>query len=458
VKCALWSHHNGKCAGGADGRRGAHRAFLDRLGHQARAGRRDRTGLAHRRAAAATWTPRWNATRPCAASRCCGIQNAARNSTEWFENVAALHGDLPSPSSLPTRCSPAASASATRTCASATASYLWRATKTGSRKAGRPCQRPLHGSRCRRCSRLHAARLTLKNRVVVSPMAQYSAVDGLPADYHLVHLGARAMGGAALVMAEMTCVSPEAASPRPARACGTTRSRQRLASASSTSCTAQRRQDRPAARPCRCARAAPAWAGKASTSRWPRATGRCWPPSPWPYGAQNQVPRAMTRADMDRVRASSSRRHTARRRGRLRLARAALRPRLPAVQLHLPAHQPAHRRVRRHAGEPLRYPLEVFAAMRAAWPADKPMSVRISAHDWVGGGITPDDAVQIARCSSRRRRRPDRRVLRPDLARRQAGLRPHVPDAVQPTASATRPASPPWRSATSPRPTTSTAS
>ena len=79
----------------------------------------------------------------------------------------------------------------------------------------------------------------------------------------------------------------------------------------------------------------------------------------------------------------------------------------------------------------MRFPLEVFRAVRAVWPDDKPMSVRISANDWVGDdGITPDDAVEIARMLAAGRRRHHRRVGRPDLDRGAAGLRPHVPDAV----------------------------
>ena len=78
----------------------------------------------------------------------------------------------------------------------------------------------------------------------------------------------------------------------------------------------------------------------------------------------------------------------------------------------------------------LRFPLEVFRAMRAAWPDEKPMSVRISATDWPDGGLTGDDAVEVARAFAQSRLRPHRRVDRPDRARRGADLRPHVPDAV----------------------------
>ena len=78
----------------------------------------------------------------------------------------------------------------------------------------------------------------------------------------------------------------------------------------------------------------------------------------------------------------------------------------------------------------MRFPLEVFRAMRAAWPDEKPMSVRISATDWVDGGLTGDDAVEVARAFARGRLRPHRRVDRPDRGRCAAGVRPHVPDPV----------------------------
>jgi anthraniloyl-CoA monooxygenase len=149
-----------------------------------------------------------------------------------------------------------------------------------------------------------------------------------------------------------------------------------------------------------------------------------------PYGPQNQVPKAMTRADMDACASSSSPRRAA----------------APAAGFDLLELHCAHgyllssflcpltnRRTDEYGGDlenRLRYPLEVFRAMRAVWPQDKPMSVRISAHDWAPGGNTADDAVADGARLPGRRRRHDRRLLRPDHARGAAGLRPHVPDAV----------------------------
>ena len=167
--------------------------------------------------------------------------------------------------------------------------------------------------------------------------------------------------------------------------------------------------------------------------------------------------RAMTRADMDRVRDDF-----------VRATRCAAEAGFDWLELHC-AHgyllssfiSPlTNQRTDEYGGSlenRLRYPLEVFSAMRAVWPQDKPMSVRISAHDWVEGGITPDDAVEIARAFKAagadmidcRRARSASRSSRSTAAcsRRRS-----------PIASATRPASRPSRSARSPRPTTSTAS
>ncbi|MBL8388426.1 MAG: bifunctional salicylyl-CoA 5-hydroxylase/oxidoreductase [Hydrogenophaga sp.] len=239
--------------------------------------------------------------------------------------------------------------------------------------------------------------VTLKNRVVVSPMAQYSAQDGLVGDYHLVHLGARAMGGAGLVFAEMTCVSPEGRiTPgcpglyRPEHTEGFRRIADWIHSHTDAKFAIQIGH-----------------AGAKASTRlaWegidqPLASGN-WPimsASEQQYlEGVSQVSRAMTRADMDRVRDQF-----------VATTQAAAQAGADWLELHC-AHgyllssfiSPlTNHRDDDYGGSlenRLRYPLEVFAAVRAAWPADKPMSVRISAHDWVEGGITPDDAVEIAR-------------------------------------------------------------
>jgi anthraniloyl-CoA monooxygenase len=241
--------------------------------------------------------------------------------------------------------------------------------------------------------------VTLKNRVIVSPMAQYSCTDGLPGDFHLMHLGARAVGGAAMVVAEMTCTSPDA---RITPGCpGLWNDAQQQAWARIVEFV-HRESDAKVAIQL-------GHAGPKGSTCVPWADGGMDQPLPqggWPLMAASAVPylseggivpRAMSRDDMDRVRADFV---AATRRG----AQAGF----DWLELHC-AHgyllssfiSPlTNRRTDDYGGSldnRLRYPLEVFDAVRAAWPAQLPMSVRISAHDWVEGGITPADAVAIAR-------------------------------------------------------------
>ncbi len=238
--------------------------------------------------------------------------------------------------------------------------------------------------------------LALKNRVVVSPMAMYSCRDGVPDDFYLVHLGSRALGGAGLLFTEMTCVAPDARiSPGCAGLWNDEQARawQRIVdfvhSRSSAAIGLQLGHAGP----------------KGSTQLgWeqidePLPVGN-WPlvaPSPVSYGPRNQLPRAMTRVDMDRIRNQF-----------MRAARMGARCAFDILELHC-AHgyllssficPLTNLRTDEYGGSldnRLRFPLEVFQAMRAVWPDDKPMSARISAHDWAPGGNTPDDAVEIAR-------------------------------------------------------------
>jgi anthraniloyl-CoA monooxygenase len=239
--------------------------------------------------------------------------------------------------------------------------------------------------------------LTLKNRVLVSPMAQYSAVDGVVGDYHLVHLGARAMGGAALVMAEMTCVSAEARitpgcpgiyTPEQAQAWA------RIVEWVHTQTDAKFGMQIGHA------------GAKASTQVGWEGADQPLAHGNWPIVSASeqqylpgisQTAKAMTREQMAQVRAEF-----------VAAAEAAAAIGVDWLELHC-AHgyllsafiSPlTNHRIDAYGGSlqnRLRYPLEVFAAMRAVWPKERPMSVRISAHDWVQGGITPDDAVEIAR-------------------------------------------------------------
>ena len=238
--------------------------------------------------------------------------------------------------------------------------------------------------------------LTLPNRLVVSPMDTYSAVDGVPQDFHLVHYGARAMGGAGLVYTEMTCTSAEG---RITPGCAGIWNDEQEAAWKRIVDFAHAHS---AARMCMQI----GHSGRKGATRlmWegidqPLEAGG-WEviaPSALPYFPHSPVPREMTRADMDAIKAEF-----------VEAARRADRAGFDMIELHC-AHgyllasflSPlTNRRTDAYGGSlenRLRYPLEVFDAMRAVLPDEKPMSVRLSATDWKEGGITGDDAVAIAR-------------------------------------------------------------
>jgi anthraniloyl-CoA monooxygenase len=238
--------------------------------------------------------------------------------------------------------------------------------------------------------------LALPNRVVVSPMDMYSSADGTPSDFHLVHLGARTLGGAALVYSEMMCVSDIG---RITPGCAGMYRAEHV--------DAWRRIVEFGHRHGGCAMAAQlGHSGRKGSTKlmWegidePLNEGN-WEvlaPSAIPYTPINQVPREMTRADMDTVRDQF-----------VWAARGSLEAGFDLLEIHC-AHgyllssflSPlTNLRADRYGGslsDRARFPLEVFDACRAVWPTEKPMSVRISATDWVSGGFTPDDAVAFAR-------------------------------------------------------------
>jgi anthraniloyl-CoA monooxygenase len=246
----------------------------------------------------------------------------------------------------------------------------------------------------------HLRDMPLENRIVVSPMATYSAVDGCPTDFHLVHYGARAQGGAGLVFTEMTCVSAEG---RITPGCAGVYAPEQVA-AWKRIVDFVHAQSR--ARFClQLGHSGPKGATRVGWEGYdvPLETG-VWPliaASDVPWSPANQVPRPMTRADMDAVRDQF-----------VAGVHAAIAAGFDMVELHA-AHgyllssfitPLTNRRTDDYGGSlenRLRFPLEVFAAMRAAWPAERPMSVRISANDWMGdAGVTPDMAVEIARAFS----------------------------------------------------------
>ncbi|MEU7474695.1 bifunctional salicylyl-CoA 5-hydroxylase/oxidoreductase [Lentzea sp. NPDC042327] len=238
--------------------------------------------------------------------------------------------------------------------------------------------------------------LELKNRVVVSPMDMYSAVDGVPGDFHLVHLGSKAMGGAGLVMTEMVCVSPQG---RITPGCtGLWNDEQRDSWARIVSFVHSRSTARIGLQLGHSGRKGSTrlmWEGM--DDPLPEGGWETVGPSPLPYGPASPVPRELTRADLDELTQSFTE-------AALRGAEAGF----DLLELHC-AHgyllssflSPlANRRTDAYGGSlanRLRYPLEVFGAVRAVWPAGRPMIVRISATDWADGGTTEHDAVEIAR-------------------------------------------------------------
>jgi len=238
--------------------------------------------------------------------------------------------------------------------------------------------------------------MRLSNRVVVSPMAQYKAVDGCPTDWHFVHYAERAKGGAGLVFTEMTCVSPEG---RITLGCpGLYAPEHEAAWARLTGFVHAETEAKI------CCQIGHSGRKGSTQLGWETMdaplTGDNWPlmsASALAWSKDNATPREMTRADMDTVKAQF-----------VSAAEMALRAGFDMIELHA-AHgyllssfiSPLSNIRRDEYGgsleNRLRFPLEVFAAMRRVWPAEKPMSVRISANDWSDDGVTPQEAVEIAR-------------------------------------------------------------
>jgi anthraniloyl-CoA monooxygenase len=318
------------------------------------------------------------------------LQSAARNSTEWFENVARYTQLEPEQFaySLLTR-SQRISHENLRLRDRAWLEGIegWLAARADHGTPNRPIPPMFLPFKLRD--------MTLANRIVVSPMATYSAHDGLPNDFHLVHLGSRALGGASLVFTEMTCVTPEG---RITPGCAGMYSEAQMHAWRHIVDFVHGQSDARI-----CLQLGHSGLKGSTKLGWegmdePLDAGN-WEiiaPSPVAWSPRNQVPRPMTRRDMDAVRDAF-----------VQATRHAKQAGFDMIELHA-AHgyllssfiSPlTNRRTDEYGGDlanRLRYPLEVFRAMRAEWPAHKPMSVRISATDWVDGGITADDAVAIA--------------------------------------------------------------
>lgn len=239
--------------------------------------------------------------------------------------------------------------------------------------------------------------MVVPNRVVVSPMCQYSAEDGLANDWHLVHLGSRAVGGAGLVYAEMTDVSPEG---RISPGCTGLYKQEHATAWKQIVAFAHEHSDAKMAiqlgHAGRKAATCLPWDG-GYDKRLPKGEWPIVAASALPYLADSQVPRAMTRDDMDKAKADY-----------VRATRLAIEAGFDMIEVHM-AHgyllasfiSPlTNKRTDGYGGSlegRMRYPLEILDAVRAAWPERKPLSVRISANDWVDGGTTPSDAVEIAK-------------------------------------------------------------
>ena len=326
------------------------------------------------------------------------IQNAARNAMEWFEETGRYTNMPPEQFnfSLLTRSQRISHDNLRVRDADYIATYdKWFATKAF---ADAGLELPTNVENIPPMFTPFKVRdVVLKNRVVVSPMAQYSSEDGLADDYHLVHLGARAMGGAGMVFAEMTCVSADARiTPgcpglyKPEHTIGWKRIVDFVHSNSDAKIAVQIGHAG--------AKGATklAWDGidkPVETDSWSLISA-----SPEQYLAGvSQTSREMTRDDMDRVKQDF-----------IDSTKAAEVAGFDWLELHA-AHgyllssfiSPiTNRRSDEYGGSlenRMKYPLEIFTAVREVWPVGKPISVRISAHDWTEGGITPQDAVEIAK-------------------------------------------------------------
>ena len=322
------------------------------------------------------------------------IQNAARNAMEWFEVVGRRYADQFEPEqfmySMLTRSQRISHENLRLRDPVWLEGYeRWFAKRAGVKvPAGEKPPPPMF-------TPYRVRGMELSNRIVVSPMAMYSATEGVPDDFHLVHIGARAMGGAALVFPEMTCVSPDA---RITPGClGLWNDDQAEALRRMVDFVHRETDAKIGMQLGHAGRKGSTkvpWEGDdepLDEGNWPLISA-----SALPYLPRLQTPRAMTREDMDRVTADF-----------VAATQRAAEAGFDILELHaahgylLSSFLSPLTNVREdeyggdHAGR-ARYPLEVFRAIREVWPDDRPISVRISAHDWAEGGNTAADAAIFA--------------------------------------------------------------
>jgi anthraniloyl-CoA monooxygenase len=320
------------------------------------------------------------------------LQSAARNSLEWFEDIQRYIGLHPVQFnySLLTRSQRISHENLRlRDAQSLETAERWFQLKAGASENA-PTRAPMFAP-------FKLRDMLLKNRIVVSPMAQYKALHGIPNDWHLIHYGERAKGGAGLVYTEMTCVS---ANGRITPGCpGLYDDQHETAWKKLTHFV----HSETSAKLCcqighsgRKGSTKLGWEGMDKPllkDNWELISA-----SPIPWSPDNATPREMSRADMDIVTADF-----------ISATKMAERAGFDMIELHA-AHgylissfiSPlSNKRIDEYGGSlenRMRYPLEVIQEMRSAWPKDKPLGVRISAHDWVeGDGVTPDEAVKISK-------------------------------------------------------------
>jgi anthraniloyl-CoA monooxygenase len=322
------------------------------------------------------------------------IQNAARNAMEWFEVVGRRYADTLEPPqffySMLTRSQRISHENLRLRDRTWLEGFeRWFAARSGiAVKDGERVPPPMLTP--------HRVRgLSLANRIMVSPMAMYSAEDGLINDFHIAHLGARAMGGAALIFAEMTCVSPDARiTPGCLGLWNDAQEAQWRRLVELVHSLGHAKVGIQLGHAGRKGATRVPWEGidqPLESGEWPLISA-----SALPYLPHSQLPRAMDRSDMDRVRDDFvAATHRAAAAG------------VEWLELHC-AHgyllssflSPlTNRRTDEYGGSHenrARFPLEVFEAMRAVWPSDRPMSVRLSCHDWTEGGNIPADAAIFA--------------------------------------------------------------
>ena len=323
------------------------------------------------------------------------LQSAARNSLEWFEQVERYLGLDPVQLnySMLTR----SQRISHENLRERDPKWLEAAERWFMDQAGMPKDAPV---RTPMFTPFKMRDMELKNRIVVSPMAQYKAKDGIPDDWHLIHYGERAKGGAGLVYTEMTCVSSEG---RITPGCTGLYAPEHEAGWIRLTDFVHKETD---AKICcqighsgRKGSTNLGWEGMdlpLASKNWDTLSA-----SPIPWSSDNTTPREISKSQMDQVKAEF-----------VASVEMADRAGFDMIELHA-AHgylissfiSPVSNTRSDEFGGTLdnrmRWPLEVFTAMRKSWPAHKPMSVRISANDWVGeDGITPTDAIEIAKIFS----------------------------------------------------------